>query len=60
MGSAEVASCSIWNQWSMTVKVEQPPSSAARAVAVRIEASDSGWPGRVKSGKWMASLIVAT
>ena len=47
------AAGSIWNQWSMTVKVVAPPSSAMRAVSAKAEARDAGAPGSVKSTKWM-------
>jgi hypothetical protein len=58
IGSWEVAKPSIWNQWSIRVKVEQPPSSAERAVAARAGANDSGRPGRVKLMKWIPSFMI--
>ena len=42
-----MAKASIWNQWSMTVKVEAPPSSAICAVWPSVEGSDAGAPGRL-------------
>ena len=51
MGSSAVAIISIWNQWSMRVNVDTPPSSATRAVSASAAASEAGAPGRVKLTK---------
>src|SRR5919206_434076 len=53
MGSAGPPSCSIWNQWSMSVNQAAPPSSATCAVSARVAASRSGPPGNVMFAKWM-------
>lgn len=50
IGSSGAPTCSIWNQWSITVKFEQPPSSAARAVAASVGAIESGPPASAKFG----------
>src|ERR1700677_1491811 len=60
MGSCAVANSSIWNQWSIRVNVEQPTSSAARAVAARVGARASGPPGSVKLAKWIPSSMPIT
>ena len=48
---------SIWNQWSITVKVEHPPASAVCAVAASVGPSVSAPPGSVKFQKWTATLM---
>ena len=53
MGSVAGAIASIWNQWSMTVNLLAPPSSAIRAVSANVGAIDAGAPGRVKFTKWI-------
>ncbi|CAA9449845.1 MAG: hypothetical protein AVDCRST_MAG01-01-4451 [uncultured Rubrobacteraceae bacterium] len=57
IGSWAVARDSIWKKWSITVKSEAPPSSAARAVAAKVGASDPGPPGSVKFAKCIPSFM---
>jgi len=48
MGSYDVRKCSIWNQWSIAVNNEIPPSSAATAASPTASRRDAGPPGSVK------------
>src|ERR1700676_946725 len=57
MGSCARANPSIWNQWSIIVKVEQPASSAALAVAASVGPRLVLPPGSVKFMKWRPSSI---
>src|SRR5690242_18608665 len=52
--------CSIWNQWSMKVKLATPTSSAVLAVAATVAAIDSVPPGKSKRIWWIPRSMHGT